>query len=155
MDPGLDPLGSGYNVNQSRIAVGSGGLFGKGFSGATQSQLQFLPVAHIDFVFAGWAEATGFVGSLILVILYAGLIWRIFLIGQMSKDTVGYIFCVGAGSILAFQSFVNIGMNIGLMPVTGIPLPFVSSGGTSFLTTSAMLGIIQSIYLRRKALKFD
>lgn len=155
VDPSSDPQKSGYNVNQSKIAVGSGGLYGKGFSGATQSQLQFLPIAQIDFIFSGWAEATGFVGSIVLVCLYAILIWRMFAISNLARDNFGRIFALGAGSMILFQSFVNIGMNIGIMPVTGIPLPFVSYGGTSVIVNAALFGIIQSIYLRREALRFD
>ena len=155
VSPYSDPLGSGYNVNQAKIAVGSGGLFGKGFSGATQSQLQFLPVAHVDFIYSGWAEATGFAGSLMMVAIFAVLIWRIFSIAYLSRDEFGYYLAIGAGFLFLFQSFVNIGMNIGLMPVTGIPLPFVSYGGTSIIITSAVLGLIQSINLRRKSIKFD
>ncbi len=154
-NPYSDPLGSGYNVSQAKIAVGSGGLFGKGFSGATQSQLQFLPVAHIDFIFSGWAEATGFAGSLLMVILFAFLTWRIFQIAYLSRDEFGCYLAIGAGFLILFQSFINIGMNIGIMPVTGIPLPFVSYGGTSVITMSAILGMIQSISLRRKSIKFD
>lgn len=155
VNPYSDPLGSGYNTNQAKIAVGSGGLFGRGFSGATQSQLQFLPVAHIDFIFSGWAEATGFAGSSMIVIVFALLVWRIFQLAYVARDDFGYYLAIGAGSLILFQSFVNIGMNIGIMPVTGIPLPFVSYGGTSILTTSAILGLMQSISLRRTALKFD
>jgi len=155
VNPYSDPLGSGYNVSQAKIAVGSGGLFGKGFSGATQSQLQFLPVAHIDFIYSGWAEATGFAGSLMIVVIFAILIWKIFNIAYLSRDEFGYYLAIGTGFLFLFQSFVNIGMNIGLMPVTGIPLPFMSYGGTSIITTSAILGVIQSINLRRKSIKFD
>lgn len=154
-NPYSDPLGSGYNVTQAKIAVGSGGLFGKGFSGATQSQLQFLPVAHIDFIFSGWAEVTGFAGSLLMVVIFAIIIWRVFQVAFLARDEFGYYLAIGAGSLLFFQSFVNIGMNIGLMPVTGIPLPFVSYGGTSIIISAAILGVVQSISLRRKSLKFD
>lgn len=154
-EPSSDPLGSGYNVTQSKIAVGSGGLFGRGFGQATQSQLQFIPVAHIDFIFSGWAEMTGFVGSSLMVVAFAILIWRTFAISIMAKDRFGSVFCFAAASMIFFQSFVNIGMNIGLMPVTGIPLPFVSYGGTSLVVTSAILGIVQSVYSRRKTLKFE
>jgi rod shape determining protein RodA len=154
-NPSSNPLTSGYNVNQAKIAVGSGGLLGKGFSGSTQSQLQFLPIAHIDFIFSGWAEATGFVGSSMLVIAFAVLIWRIFTVANLARENFGFVFGVGAAALIFFQALVNIGMNIGIMPVTGIPLPFVSYGGTSFLIDSAILGIVQSIYLRRKALRFD
>lgn len=155
VDPSHDPLGSGYNVSQSKITVGSGGFYGKGFGGATQSQLQFLPVSHIDFIFAGWAESTGFIGSSFLVVIFAVLIWRIFTIANLARDKFGYMICVSIGSLLIFQTFVNIGMNIGIMPVTGIPLPLVSYGGTSLIITSAMLGICQSVYLRRKSLRFE
>jgi len=155
IDPAADPLGSGYNVTQSKIAVGSGGLYGKGFGGATQSQLQFLPIAYIDFVFSGWAEATGFVGSVLMVVAFTVLVWRLFSIASASRDRFGLIFCIGAGGMIFFQVFVNIGMNIGVMPVTGIPLPFISSGGTSILTSAAILGVAQSIYLRRKSLSFE
>ncbi len=155
VDPEHDPLGSGYNVSQSKITVGSGGFYGKGFGGATQSQLQFLPVSHIDFIFAGWAESTGFIGSAFLVLMFAVIIWRLFAIASMARDKLGFMICISVGSLLLFQTFVNIGMNIGIMPVTGIPLPLVSYGGTSLIITSAMLGICQSIYLRRKSLRFD
>lgn len=155
VNPYSDPLGSGYNVSQARIAVGSGGLFGKGFGGATQSQLKFLPVSHVDFIFSGWAEATGFVGSLTMVGVYALLIWKIFAVSVSSRDKFGYFISSGVGFLIFFQSFVNIGMNIGIMPVTGIPLPLVSYGGTSFIVTSILLGVVQSVSLRRKAIKFD
>lgn len=154
-EPSSDPLGSGYNVTQSKIAVGSGGLFGRGFGQATQSQLQFIPVAHIDFIFSGWAEMTGFAGSSLMVAAFAILIWRISMISVLAKDKFGSIFCFSAAGMIFFQSFVNIGMNIGIMPVTGIPLPFVSYGGTSLVVTSAIFGIVQSVYLRRKTLKFE
>lgn len=150
-----DPLGSGYNVNQSKIAIGSGGLTGRGFSGATQSQLQFLPIAHIDFIFSGWAEATGFLGSVFLVGVYAVLIWRVFSIYRLVRDDIGGHLLLGVGILFAFQTFVNIGMNTGILPVTGIPLPLMSYGGTSILTSMALLGMVQSVYLRRKSLKFE
>jgi len=155
VNPEQDPLGSGYNVRQSKITVGSGGFYGKGFGEATQSQLQFLPVSHIDFIFAGWAEATGFIGSSFMVFLFAFLIYRIFSIATVSKDKFGYVICNCIGAIITFQSFVNIGMNIGLMPVTGIPLPFVSYGGTSLIISSVLLGLCQSVYLRRRSLRFE
>lgn len=154
-NPSSDPLGAGYNVTQSKIAVGSGGLFGKGFGQTTQSQLQFLPVSYIDFIFSGWAEATGFVGSVAMVAAYTVLTWRIFVIAGQSRDDFGLAIASGIGAVILFQALINIGMNIGLLPVTGIPLPLVSYGGTSVLINCAFLGIVQSIYLRRRALKFD
>ncbi len=155
MNPSSDPLGSGYNVNQSKIAVGSGGLTGKGFGNATQSQLQFIPVAHVDFIFSGWAEATGFVGSSAMIAAYVLLLWRILVTASRSQDKFGGLFCFGVAGMITFQTFVNIAMNIGLAPVTGIPLPLVSYGGTSVLTTMLILGTVQSIYLRQRSLKFD
>ena len=155
VSPESDPQGSGYNVIQSKIAVGSGGLYGKGFSGATQSQLSFLPVAHIDFIFSGFAEATGFLGSITLVFLYCYLLFRIFSIAITSRDDFGRLYSYSLGGLLAFQIMVNIGMNIGLAPVTGIPLPLMSYGGTSLVVVSMMLGVLQSIYLRRKGLSFE
>jgi rod shape determining protein RodA len=142
-------------VTQSKIAIGSGGLTGRGFSGATQSQLQFLPIAHIDFIFSGWAEATGFLGSIFLVGVYAVLIWRVFSIYRLARDDIGGHLLLGVGILFAFQTFVNIGMNTGILPVTGIPLPLMSYGGTSILTSMALLGMVQSVYLRRKSLKFE
>ncbi len=155
LNPSSDPLGSGYNVNQSKIAVGSGGLMGKGFGNATQSQLQFIPVAHVDFIFSGWAEATGFVGSAAMVGAYVLLLWRVLVSATRSHDRFGSLFCFGVTGMIVFQAFVNIAMNIGLAPVTGIPLPLVSYGGTSVLTTMLILGTVQSIYLRQRSLKFD
>lgn len=155
LNPMSDPLGSGYNVNQSKIAVGSGGLTGKGFGNATQSQLQFIPVAHIDFIFSGWAEATGFMGSAAMIVGFLLLIWRVINAGYLSQDSFGYLFCMGASGMLIFQAFVNIAMNIGLAPVTGIPLPLVSYGGASIITTMMILGVVQNIYMRRRSLKFD
>lgn len=155
ISPDRDPLGAGYNVKQSKITVGSGGFWGKGFGGATQSQLQFLPVSHIDFIFAGWAESTGFVGSSFLVLMFGLMIWRIFAIAVLSRDKFGYMLCCSIGALILFQAFVNIGMNIGIMPATGIPLPLVSYGGTSLIITGGMLGLCQSVFLRRKSLRFE
>jgi len=155
MNPEKDPRASGYNVIQSKIAVGSGGLYGKGFSGATQGQLSFLPVAHIDFIFSGWAEATGFIGSILLVFLYCFLLFRIFLIANLSRDRFGQLYSNALGGLLAFQIMINIGMNIGLAPITGIPLPLMSYGGTSLMVVSMMIGVVQSIYMRRKGLTFE
>jgi len=155
INPEQDPLGAGYNVKQSKITVGSGGFWGKGFGGATQSQLQFLPVSHIDFIFAGWAESTGFIGSSFMVIMFGVLIWRIFAVAASARDKFGYMICSAVGALILFQTFINVGMNIGIMPVTGIPLPLVSYGGTSLIITGGMLGLCQSVYLRRKSLRFE
>lgn len=153
-DPGKDPLGAGYNVLQSLIAVGSGGLSGRGFGQGSQSQLNFLPVAHTDFIFAGFAEATGFVGAFVLIALYLLLFMRTVVIAKVAKDDFGMFLAMGVGAMLLFQVFVNIGMNIAIMPVTGIPLPFMSSGGTALIVIFMLLGILQSIYIRHKKITF-
>lgn len=154
LNPQHDPTGSGYNVLQSIIAVGSGGLTGRGFGQGPQSQLNFLPVAHTDFIFAGFAEATGFVGAFVLIIAFVILFLRLISASRISKDDFGMFLAIGTAMMILFQVFVNIGMNISLMPVTGIPLPFVSYGGTSLIINFMMMGIIQSIYLRHKKITF-
>lgn len=154
INPAADPQGAGYNVNQARIAVGSGGLWGTGFGKGSQSRLNFLPVAHTDFIFAGTAEATGFIGSTFLILIITFLILRIFYIAKIAKDNFGMYLAIGIGTIFLFQSLINIGMNLGIMPVTGIPLPFVSYGGSAMLTNMAAIGILQSIYLRHKKIAF-
>lgn len=150
INPAADPQGAGYNVSQSKIAIGSGGLWGRGLGKGSQSQLNFLPVAHTDFIFAGAAEATGFAGSLFLLGLLLFLLIRIVAIAKLARDDFGMFLSIGIGTVYLFQSLVNIGMNIGIMPVTGIPLPFVSYGGSSMLANFAAIGILQSIYMRHK-----
>ncbi len=154
INPSTDPYGSGYNVTQAKITVGSGGLWGNGIGRGSQIQLNFLPVAHSDFIFATAAESFGFVGSSLLIIILVILILKIINVAKNSKDLFGYYFALGWGLTLLFQILVNIGMNIGIMPVTGIPLPFVSSGGTSMFTNMAAIGILQSIYLRHRKISF-
>jgi rod shape determining protein RodA len=154
LNPNSDPQGEGYNVNQALIAVGSGGLMGRGFGQGSQTVLNFLPVAHADFIFAGYAEATGFVGSIVLIGLYVTLILRIISIARMSNDPFGRLLAVGIGAKILFQVTVHIGMNIGILPVTGIPLPFMSYGGTSLIIDLASIGILQSIYIRHKKTLF-
>ncbi len=155
ISPERDPYGSGYNVIQSKIAVGSGGIWGRGLGNGPQSQLNFLPVAHTDFVFAGWAEATGFAGAVGLIVVMGVLNWRIYHVAAVAKDAYGKYLAIGFGAMITVQAAVNIGMNIGLAPVTGIPLPFVSYGGTALLINFIMLGIMQSIYIRHKKMSFE
>jgi len=154
INPGADPYGSGYNVIQSTIAVGSGSLWGNGLGNGPQSQLHFLPVAHTDFIFAGWAEATGFVGALGLIVLEMVLVWRIIQIASKAPDDFGRYIALGYAVMVLSQIAINVGMNIGLAPVTGIPLPFVSSGGTALIVNFIMLGVLQNIYLRQKNQKY-
>ncbi len=154
INPSSDPRGAGYNVNQAKITVGSGGLWGQGLGRGSQSQLNFLPVAHTDFIFAGTAEATGFVGSTFMIVLLVILIMRVITVTKSAKDSFGMYLASGIGAIFLFQMLINIGMNLGIMPVTGIPLPFVSYGGSSMLVNFAAIGILQSIYLHHKKIAF-
>lgn len=150
--PETDSQGAAYNVIQSQIAVGSGGLWGKGLFSGTQSQLGFLPERHTDFVFANVGEETGFVGSAAIVGLYMLLLWRIVAAARLARDRFGYLVCVGFAAMLTFQLALNVGMCLGLMPVAGVPLPLVSYGGSSQMITLWSLGIVANIYARRYAL---
>jgi len=147
LDPGRDPGGTGYNVVQSMIAVGSGALTGRGEQ-ATQTTLDFLPEHHTDFIFSVIGERFGFVGAVVLLALYALLLWRALRIATLSRDMYGSIMAGGVAALLLFQMFVNIGMTIGIMPVTGIPLPFVSYGGAAMITFLLLVGLLESIHVR-------
>jgi rod shape determining protein RodA len=147
LNPSDDPADSSYQTNQALIAIGSGGKAGRG-DDATQVQNDFLPEAHTDFMFSAIAERWGFVGAALLLSLYALLIWRALRITTLSKNLYGSLVGAGITSMLLFQVFVNVGMNVGLMPVTGIPLPLVSYGGTSVLVTFMAIGLLQSIYVQ-------
>jgi len=149
LDPTADPQGSGYHVIQSMIAVGSGGWFGKGLTNGTQNQLDFLPVQSTDFVFAILAEELGLIGAVVVFLLFAALIWRVLLAGWRSDDIFGLAFASAMASMLLFQLLVNVGMVIGIMPVTGIPLPFITHGGASLISIALGLGVLESINLRR------
>jgi len=154
LDPQKDPLGSGYNVIHSLITVGSGGFLGQWFKVGTQSQLGLLRVEDKDFIFSVIAEQIGFVGVVLLLGVFVALLMRIARVSFMAGDTYGRLLATGFLSMLMFQVFVNIGMNVGLMPVTGIPLPLISYGGSSLITTLASLGILQSVLLRHQKLVF-
>lgn len=149
LNPYSDPLDKGYHIIQSLIAVGSGGLFGRGLGHGPQSNLRFLPERHTDFIFASIGESFGFAGSAIIVLLFLVLIRRIYHISQSSADPAASLFCLACVALLGFQITVNIGMNLGLTPVTGITLPFLSYGGSSLLSVSFMLGLINSISASR------
>ena len=154
IDPSLDLYGKGYNVRQAGITVGSGGLLGRGLGRGSQSQLRFLPKPQTDFIFSGIAESFGFVGSIIFVGLYAYLIIRIINIGNLARDNFGMLICFGTASLLVFQVLVNVGMNLGLAPVTGIPLPFSSYGGSSLVAYLFLIGLVQSVFIRHKKISF-
>ena len=149
LDPTADVQGAGYQLFQSQIAVGSGGWFGKGLTNSTQNQLDFLPVQTTDFVFAILAEELGFIGALVVVGLFVALLWRILVAGWRSKDPFGSLFAAGLASMLLFQLFINVGMVTGIMPITGIPLPFITHGGASLISIAVGLGILQSINIRQ------
>jgi rod shape determining protein RodA len=148
INPNLDPLGSSYQVIQSKIAIGAGGFIGKGWLAGTQSQLNFLPEQHTDFIFSVFAEQWGFIGSFILVLLYTGLLFQALKIAGSARDFLGSMLAVGIIAIIAFQVLVNLLMTVGFMPVTGIPLPFMSYGGSSLLTMMACVGLLLGIEKR-------
>ena len=145
-----DPGGAGYNVNQSITAVGAGGLRGRGVAGATQTNLDYLPEHATDFVFASLAEQRGFVGVSILLLLYLLVIWRAIKIVAAARDAFAATVAGAIAFVLLFQIFVNVGMTIGLAPVTGIPLPFVSFGGSAMVTNLLAIGLLQAIAVRRR-----
>ena len=147
LNVGHNPQGSGYNIIQSMIAVGSGALTGRGDM-ATQTALDFLPEHHTDFIFAVLSERNGFLGALVLIALYGVVIWRCLRIATLSRDMYGSILAGGIGVMVLFQVFVNIGMTIGIMPVTGIPLPFLSYGGTAMIAFLMFVGLLEAIHLR-------
>ncbi|MGI6114480.1 MAG: rod shape-determining protein RodA [Mahellales bacterium] len=153
-NPYSDPLGTGYNVIQSIIAVGSGQLTGRGLYGGSQSQLNFVPEQHTDFIFTVVGEELGFIGSIVLLFLYLVLILRLLGIARKAKDLFGSLVVTGIVSVLMFQIFENIGMTMGIMPVTGIPLPFMSYGGSSLLMNMISVGIALNIGMRRQKTKF-
>jgi rod shape determining protein RodA len=150
LDPSADPLGSGWQVLQSQIAVGAGGPLGRGLTNGTQNALGFLPAQPTDFAFAIWAEEFGFLGSLLILALFVLLLWRILLSGWHSPDRFGLLVAAGLASMVLFQLLVNVGMVVGIMPITGIPLPFVSYGGASLISVGLGLGILQSVNVRRE-----
>jgi rod shape determining protein RodA len=151
IDPSRDPLGSAWNVIQAKITIGSGQLWGKGLFGGTQSRLAFLPERHTDFVFAAFAESWGFLGALGLLIVYILLVLRGFEVAATARDTLGSLLATGATVLLASQALVNLGMVTGLLPVVGIPLPFVSYGGSALLTAVGAVALIANVRMRRFA----
>jgi len=145
LNPNIDPLGAGYTIIQSRIAIGSGGFFGRGWLRGSQSQLYFLPESHTDFIFATFSEQWGFLGSSLLILAYYLIIRQGFVIAQKAGDSFGRLLAYGISLLLALQVFINIAMNMGLAPVVGLPLPIMSYGGSSVLVTFIALGILVNI----------
>jgi rod shape determining protein RodA len=149
LDAKHDPSGLNFNRQQSEIAIGSGGLTGRGYLRGPQTNLDFVPEQHTDFIFTVVGEEFGFAGSMTLLVLFAILIWRAFRIALLSKDLFGTYLAAGVGSMFAIQMFVNVGMTLGIMPITGIPLPFVSYGGSSLVTNGIAIGILLNVHMRR------
>ena len=149
INPNLDPLGAGYHIAQSKIAVGSGGAFGKGWLAASQSQLNFLPLNHTDFIFAVLAEQWGFLGCLVVLLAYFYLITKGFQIARDCTDLFAALLAAGVSAMLAIQVLTNTAMVLGMMPVVGIPLPLLSYGGSSLLVTMLSLGLLLNIHMRR------
>ena len=149
LDPLGDIQGTGYQLYQAQIAVGLGGWFGRGLTNGMQNGMGLLPVQDTDFVFAILAEELGFVGAIVVIGLFVALLWRVLTAGWRSKDPFGTIFACGVAAMLLFQLVVNVGMVIGIMPITGIPLPFISHGGASLISIALALGILQSINIRQ------
>ncbi len=154
VNPEVDRLGAGYHIIQSKIAIGHGGLLGKGLFYGTQNQLNFLPEQHTDFIFSVVGEELGFVGGATLLVLFLLLLWRGIRVAVQAKDQFGVLLATGVVSMILFHVLVNVGMTIGVMPVTGIPLPFVSYGGSSLLTNAVAVGILLNVYMRRQKIMF-
>ncbi len=154
INPEMDPLGYGYQLMQSMIAIGSGGIMGKGLYEGTQARLQFLPEQHTDFIFSVLGEELGLIGAVVLLALYFWLIYRILKIGSYSKDSFGALLCTGVATMFTFQILVNIGMTISVMPVTGLPLPFMSYGGSSMMLNMLSIGVVLNVGMRRHKIQF-
>jgi rod shape determining protein RodA len=153
VNPSADASGRGftYNYRQSLIAIGSGGVTGKGYLRGTQTNLQYVPEQRTDFIFTVVGEELGFVGSMVLLALLGLLLWRGLRIATLARDTAGSLIAVGVVTMLVFQTFINVGMTIGIMPITGIPLPFVSYGGSSLIASFLAIGLLENVHMRRFA----
>jgi rod shape determining protein RodA len=154
-NPERDYFGTGFNIVQAHVTIGTGGWFGNGLTGGVQSEYQFLRVRDTDFIFAHAMSMFGFFGGLALFLVFLLLFHRMIRVAGVARDTFGQYVAVGITAMIAYQTFINIGMNLGLMPVTGIPLPFISLGGTSLVTNFVAIGILQSILINRRALAFE
>ncbi len=154
LDPDQDALGGGYHLIQSRIAIGAGKLFGQGLNHGTQTQLNFIPEQHTDFIYSAIGEELGFVGSFAVLLTFLLICYRLLVIAQNAKDDFGSLIAIGVFSMIIFQTFVNIGMTIGLSPVTGIPLPFLSHGRSALLMNFLALGLVESVANHRQKMRY-
>jgi rod shape determining protein RodA len=150
VNPSADPQQSGYQLRQSRITIGSGGVVGRGLFDGPQTNGRFVPEQQTDFIFTVAGEETGFIGSGLIIALFGLFFWRAFLIAQRTNDLFGRLVCVGVIGWFAFQTFENIGMTMGLMPMTGVPLPFISYGGSSMFATLVGFGLLQNVHIRSR-----
>ncbi|HVM10243.1 MAG TPA: rod shape-determining protein RodA [Acidimicrobiales bacterium] len=149
LDPTGDVAGAAYNLDQSKTAIGSGGFFGKGLFQGSQTNLSYVPEQHTDFIFTAVGEQLGFLGSAVMLALFSIVVWRTWRAAALARDVAGTLMCVGVIAMLTFQVFENVGMSMGIMPITGIPLPFVSYGGSSTLATFAGIGLVLNVHMRR------
>jgi rod shape determining protein RodA len=149
-NPELDPRGAGYNTTQARIAIGNGGFFGQGLFGGSQTRSGFVPEQHTDFIFTVAGEELGLVGSAVLIALLGVVLWRALRIAMRAEDLFGRVAAAGIACWFGFQAFQNVGMCLGIMPVTGVPLPLVSYGGSSMFASLMALGLLQNIHLRSR-----
>ncbi len=154
LNPQADPLGAGYHIIQSRLTIGSGEVFGRGLFHGTQSRLRFIPERHTDFIFSVVGEELGLVGSAAMLVLYFVLFWRGLRIALRGRDHLGPLLAAGAIAMLIFHAVINLGMSVGIMPVTGLPLPFVSYGGSNLLTSFIAFGLLQNVHMRRDKIVF-
>jgi rod shape determining protein RodA len=154
LNPANDPLGIGYHSLQAKIAIGSGGFIGKGFMHGTQTQLAFIPQQFTDFIYSAIGEELGFIGSFLVLALFIVVIYRAIVLASEARDFFGSMLAAGIAVMIGFQAVINIGMTLGLLPVVGVPLPFISYGGTALITNMCAIGILQSISMRRHKLLF-
>jgi rod shape determining protein RodA len=154
VDPTADPTGAGYQVIQSKISIGSGGLFGRGLYHGTQNQLGFLPEQHTDFIFSVVGEELGFAGGTFVILLFLLLMWRCMAVAASAKDRYGALIATGVTAMIGFHVLENVGMTLGVMPMTGIPLPFISYGGSSMMANMIALGLVLNVGMRRQTLMF-
>jgi rod shape determining protein RodA len=149
LDAGSSDISAQYNLQQSEIAIGTGGMLGKGLFNGTQTNLRFVPEQSSDFIFTAVGEQLGFVGAMVVLGLFAVLLWRVLVASLNARDRFGQLLAIGAAALITFHVFVNVGMTVGVMPITGLPLPFMSAGGTAFVAMSIALGMAHSVWLRR------
>ena len=154
IDPNQDPLGAGYHVIQSKIAIGAGKLWGQGWLKGTQTQLNFIPEQHTDFIFSAIGEEFGFIGCMCVLLLFVGICWRLLVIAVNARDNFGSLLAIGVFAFVLFQTFVNIGMNINVAPVTGIPLPWLSYGRSALIANFMAIGLVESVAAHRRTIKF-